>query len=191
MSLNLSSPYPQAGIGRALAQRWCSLAESRLEYLTELFESGRWRRFYGEVEFLENIQEAKDTVDRWRTMVADETAAMRSALSGRVIYQAPRAIPQRAAAPRALTPRAAPSLAVTALAPEPLLEVVAAPAMAPSEPDVVAVAADAGPELIPIETLLRRAPPRVAAVGPTDLDWQNALDPMVIGERYPMLRTAM
>ena len=69
MSSHLNFPYPHAGIGRPLAQRWCALAESRLDYLTELFESGRWRRFHSEAEFLDNIQEAKEAVERWRLMV--------------------------------------------------------------------------------------------------------------------------
>jgi hypothetical protein len=46
--------------------RWRELAEQRLEYLTELFESGRWRRYYGERAFLENIREAKIAVETWR-----------------------------------------------------------------------------------------------------------------------------
>ena len=42
--------------GRDIVARWCNLAERRLEYLTELFETGRWRRFHSERAFLENIQ---------------------------------------------------------------------------------------------------------------------------------------
>jgi len=56
MSSHLNFPYPHAGIGRPLAQRWCALAESRLDYLTELFESGRWRRFHSEAEFLDVVE---------------------------------------------------------------------------------------------------------------------------------------
>jgi len=48
--------------------RWCALAEQRLDYLTELFESGRWRRFHSELEFLENIREAKVAVETWRKL---------------------------------------------------------------------------------------------------------------------------
>ena len=48
--------------GRNIVARWCNLAEQRLEYLTDLFETGRWRRFHSEREFLENIQEAKAAV---------------------------------------------------------------------------------------------------------------------------------
>src|SRR5262249_41990361 len=46
--------------------RWRELAEQRLEHLTELFESGRWRRYYGERAFLEDIRAAKIAVETWR-----------------------------------------------------------------------------------------------------------------------------
>ena len=54
--------------GRDIAERWCSLAEQRLEHLTEMFETGRWRRYHSEVAFLENIQEAKRAVQTWRAL---------------------------------------------------------------------------------------------------------------------------
>src|SRR5437868_9838456 len=54
--------------GHLLAARWHTLAEQRLEHLTELFESGRWRRYYSERAFLENIQEAKAAVALWRDL---------------------------------------------------------------------------------------------------------------------------
>jgi len=54
--------------GHLLATRWQHLAEQRLDYLTELFESGRWRRYYSERGFLENIQEAKTAVGTWRRL---------------------------------------------------------------------------------------------------------------------------
>jgi len=56
--------------GHDLAARWCALAEQRLEYLTEMFESGRWRRYYSEFAFLENIKEAKAAVETWRGLSA-------------------------------------------------------------------------------------------------------------------------
>jgi hypothetical protein len=55
--------------------RWRALAEQRLDYLTELFESGRWRRFHGEVAFLENIKEAKAAVETWRALSTPAAAA--------------------------------------------------------------------------------------------------------------------
>jgi uncharacterized repeat protein (TIGR03809 family) len=53
---------------RQIAQRWAALAEQRLIHLTELFETGRWRRYHNEADFLDNIQEAKDAVARWQAM---------------------------------------------------------------------------------------------------------------------------
>jgi uncharacterized repeat protein (TIGR03809 family) len=54
--------------GLDLGARWRGLAERRLEYLTELFESGRWRRYYSERAFLEDIQQAKAAVALWRNL---------------------------------------------------------------------------------------------------------------------------
>jgi hypothetical protein len=48
--------------------RWCALAEQRLDYLTELFNNGRWRRYYSHTAFLENIKEAKAMVAHWRAL---------------------------------------------------------------------------------------------------------------------------
>jgi uncharacterized repeat protein (TIGR03809 family) len=60
--------------GRGVVERWCALAEARLEYLTELFETGRWRRYHGERAFLENIQEAKSAVQIWRDLSVREAS---------------------------------------------------------------------------------------------------------------------
>src|SRR5579864_5633090 len=60
--------------GREIVARWCNLAERRLEYLTELFESGRWRRFHSEQGFLENIREAKAAVEAWRDLLSREAS---------------------------------------------------------------------------------------------------------------------
>jgi uncharacterized repeat protein (TIGR03809 family) len=67
--------------GRDIVVRWCALAEQRLEYLTELFETGRWRRFHSELEFLENIQEAKTAVETWRSLASREASPNNSAIA--------------------------------------------------------------------------------------------------------------
>jgi len=66
--------------GRDVVARWCALAEQRLEYLTELFETGRWRRFHSELAFLENIQEAKTAVEIWRDLSMREASCDNSAV---------------------------------------------------------------------------------------------------------------
>jgi uncharacterized repeat protein (TIGR03809 family) len=66
-------------LSRDIVARWCAFAEQRLEYLTELFETGRWRRFYSERAFLENIREAKTAVETWRGLVRREASPGTSA----------------------------------------------------------------------------------------------------------------
>jgi uncharacterized repeat protein (TIGR03809 family) len=59
---------------RDILARWCDLAEQRLQHLTEMFESGRWRRYHGEEEFLENILEARSAVEVWRSLSTPGTS---------------------------------------------------------------------------------------------------------------------
>jgi uncharacterized repeat protein (TIGR03809 family) len=66
--------------GRDIIARWCALAEQRLEYLTELFETGRWRRYHSELAFLENIQEAKSAVEIWRGLSMREASRDNAAI---------------------------------------------------------------------------------------------------------------
>jgi hypothetical protein len=42
-----------------------------------LFESGRWRRYHSERTFLENIKEAKEAVEVWRSLATPKTVAPR------------------------------------------------------------------------------------------------------------------
>lgn len=80
--------------GREIVERWCVLAEQRLDYLTDLFESGRWRRFHSETAFLENIQEAKTAVETWRMLLTREGATDNSAVDMSWLDR-PKAIPPR------------------------------------------------------------------------------------------------
>jgi len=66
--------------GRDVVARWCALAEARLEYLTELFETGRWRRYHSERALLENIQEAKAAVETWRHLSLREASLDNAAI---------------------------------------------------------------------------------------------------------------
>lgn len=58
---------------RPFAVRGLALAEQRLAYLTELYDSGRWRRFHDEADFLFNVREAKAAVESWRRLAAPDT----------------------------------------------------------------------------------------------------------------------
>ncbi|CAL76489.1 Conserved hypothetical protein [Bradyrhizobium sp. ORS 278] len=55
---------------RELAARWRALAERRLDHLTELFDSGRWRRYYTEQSFLDDLRHAKAAVETWTSLAA-------------------------------------------------------------------------------------------------------------------------
>jgi uncharacterized repeat protein (TIGR03809 family) len=92
--------------------RWRMLAEQRLDYLTQLFESGRWRRYYGEVAFLENIREAKVAVETWRGLSTERAAAeplirVTWPVSERKLRQrpvAPQIVPEPVVAPMMTSP---------------------------------------------------------------------------------------
>lgn len=57
------------------AARGLALAEQRLAYLTELFDTGRWRRFHSEEDFLMNVRESRAAVDAWRRITQFNPAA--------------------------------------------------------------------------------------------------------------------
>jgi uncharacterized repeat protein (TIGR03809 family) len=76
-----------AARSRDVIARWQNLAEQRLEYLTALFETGRWRRYYSERELLDDIRDAKAALEAWRELsnsdaCLDGTAANMSWLAG-------------------------------------------------------------------------------------------------------------
>jgi uncharacterized repeat protein (TIGR03809 family) len=54
---------------------WKVLAEKRLAHLSELSETGRWRRYHTEAAFLENLREAESVVKTWRALVASQPAS--------------------------------------------------------------------------------------------------------------------
>ena len=59
---------PDVACSRELAARWCALAERRLDHLSELFQSGRWRRYYTEQSLLDDIRLAKAAVQTWKAL---------------------------------------------------------------------------------------------------------------------------
>jgi uncharacterized repeat protein (TIGR03809 family) len=64
----------QSEAASGVADRWHALTQARLEYLTNLFESGRWRRFYSEAEFLENVREATAALETWSGLLTSKAA---------------------------------------------------------------------------------------------------------------------
>jgi uncharacterized repeat protein (TIGR03809 family) len=158
--------------GRDIVARWCGLAEQRLDYLTELFESGRWRRYHSERDFLENIREAKDAVETWRGLMNGEATADNRPVDlswigrGSSVPQAKREVPSEP------IQSIAPHLAELPVS----LPVSVVPAMAEPEPEPEPVLA-----LDPVEAAEESA-----------LDRTLALTRSIVGmaERYPLLRNA-
>jgi hypothetical protein len=109
--------------GRDLLARWCALAETRLDYLTEMFETGRWRRYYSETAFLENIKEAKIAVETWRGLSTP------GATLGPSPLESAWSAPARAARIRNLEPQLAAII-------EPLVELVGVDEALPDEASV-------------------------------------------------------
>jgi uncharacterized repeat protein (TIGR03809 family) len=54
--------------GRSVVVRWRLLAERRLNYLISLYETGRWKVYYAEPEFLKVIQEARAALKTWEQL---------------------------------------------------------------------------------------------------------------------------
>jgi uncharacterized repeat protein (TIGR03809 family) len=164
--------------GRNIVSRWCNLAERRLEHLTELFESGRWRRYHTELEFLENIQEAKAAVETWRDLLSREaslenTAIDMSWVGRRRTTPLPRDTGYRQPVVH-LKPQPAPIAATPPIATAPSREVPA---------DV----------LVALESQLVDANevPSVPDVLALDEMQFPALDLDLMKERYPLLRNAL
>lgn len=157
--------------GHGIIARWSAFAEQRLEYLTELFETGRWRRYHTDISFLENIREAKSAVAIWQDLSVREASQDNSAidiswlgrsqatlpLSKRLCDQTDRPKPPRSEIATELLPsdssiagkagyigpdRAPAVAALNAPSLIPELKPAAAPALQPSPDDISALTLD-------------------------------------------------
>jgi len=153
----------ELGRGRDLVARWCVLAEQRLDYLTELFETGRWRRYHSEIAFLENIREAKEAVETWRDLMTREASLDNGAIDISWLGRSGVISPPRSDAARGFQPR---------------------PAEVPAPLHVAPVAA------APESVLVDEAPvaPEMDALEKTVA---LTLDIVAMQERYPLLRNAL
>lgn len=187
--------------GRNIVARWCNLAERRLEHLTELFESGRWRRYHTEREFLENIQEAKVAVETWRDLLSREAAPDNTAIDLTWLGR-------RRTTPLPLTPLPRDQgLHQPIVQPQPKPVQVQLKPVQPSKPvqfqpkpvPVVAAAPPTPPRDVPPDVLValenHLAAAAEASSAPDVLRLDEiqfpTLDLDVMKERYPLLRNAL
>jgi uncharacterized repeat protein (TIGR03809 family) len=159
--------------GRDIVARWCSLAEQRLEYLTELFETGRWRRFHSETAFLENVREAKAAVETWRDLLTREASLDNSTIDMSWLSRVgPATRPRQTMSAPSRRPALAP---VTQLSPRP---------MAVKSTEVDRISSDEAPSAPTMAAPVMQSP---ALDSPMEL----SLDIDAIERRYPLLRNAI
>jgi uncharacterized repeat protein (TIGR03809 family) len=53
-----------------LAQRWRDLADRRRSYFFELYESGRWRLYYTEAEFIVRLRDVIQAAEQWEKLAS-------------------------------------------------------------------------------------------------------------------------
>jgi uncharacterized repeat protein (TIGR03809 family) len=140
-------------IGRDIAARWCTLAEQRLVHLSEMFETGRWRRYHSEIAFLENIQEAKRAVQTWRALATGADVATAAASVSPAFGWSPATMPRmlpREQQAQVMQPKA------VHIAPE-----TAVPVGLDPTPDVLAEITEA--PIVPLAAPVAMAPLKVPA----------------------------
>jgi uncharacterized repeat protein (TIGR03809 family) len=171
----------RADVTRAqeILDRWCALAEQRLEHLTELFETGRWRRYHSEVSFLENIQEAKNAVETWRSLATREASLDNSTIDISWL-NGPKPVPPRRNPLSGYYVPPPPRRAEVRLVPE-VVEAPIVPQMSAEISESVVQAA------VPGQEVSQDVTPAPAI----DANWQQALDISAMQERYPLLRNAL
>jgi uncharacterized repeat protein (TIGR03809 family) len=72
----MSAP-PSAHALDAVAQKWRALAERRLAHFVELYDSGRWKRYFTEAQFVHRMRQAVQQSQRWAEVAprpADEVS---------------------------------------------------------------------------------------------------------------------
>jgi uncharacterized repeat protein (TIGR03809 family) len=55
----------QQGPYDSIARRWLALIERRHANFIDLYETGRWRHYYSETEFLDEIRKVLGLRDQW------------------------------------------------------------------------------------------------------------------------------
>ncbi len=181
---------PNVVCSRELAARWCALAERRLAHLTELFDSGRWRRYYSDKSLLDDIRNAKAAVQTWKALsleplVPSVQPKLVPVPAPEAVMVAPPAPPLRLTAPVKIATRRIelPPSIETVLASE---IIVAAEIDVPEEeviePDMTAVA--------PRIDMAALAQALSIGIGPEAEDDEPMVDLDAIERRYPALAVA-
>lgn len=182
---------------RELCERWCALAERRLAHLTELFESGRWRRYYTEHSLLENFREAKAAVKMWDALSRGESIGSRVEIGLAAVADDPvhELLPQRSveviepverSVPERSVPK--PSVAKQSVALAPTIDTAFAESDIVLPEDIMLyqlVPATPRIDLAALEQALR------VGIEAEDAEHASLFDIDAIERRYPALRHAL
>ncbi len=69
----MSNPFPQR-MSSEITGKWHDLAERRRAHLIDLYETGRWKRYYSESEFVALMRETVQLADDWSRLAAPRPA---------------------------------------------------------------------------------------------------------------------
>jgi uncharacterized repeat protein (TIGR03809 family) len=53
-----------------IAQRWRDLADRRRTHFIELYETGRWKLYYTEAEFILRLREVFQAAEQWEKLAS-------------------------------------------------------------------------------------------------------------------------
>ncbi len=59
---------PQSDRYDSIARRWLALVERRQEHLLDLCDTGRWRHYYTEADFLDEMRKVLRLRDQWAAL---------------------------------------------------------------------------------------------------------------------------
>ena len=88
MSERQKSPYD------SIARRWLALVERREQHFADLSQSGRWRRYYTQTEFLNEMRKVLQVRNQWAALAGVPVKSSPSGdTPGREAAPAPRPLP--------------------------------------------------------------------------------------------------
>lgn len=61
---------PTAFPSEQVAQRWRVLTDRRRSYFIELYETGRWKRYFSEAEFVVRMQDVIKAAEQWEKLAS-------------------------------------------------------------------------------------------------------------------------
>ena len=76
---------PQPGWYDSVARRWLAIVERRQQNFVELSETGRWRHYYTQTEFLDEMRKVVRLRDQWAAIAGAPLTGEVGAPSGQVV----------------------------------------------------------------------------------------------------------